>query len=104
VEGKSGVQALPEILATPGLDGVFIGPFDLSQALGIPGQVDHPAVLKNVESIVEATGQKNLITAVFAPTPALAHRWLDLGVRLVALGYDTAMILDGFRSVRSALG
>ncbi len=58
VEGKSGVAALPGILATPGIDGVFVGPFDLSQALGVPGQVDHPSVLAAVESIVEAAGKQ----------------------------------------------
>lgn len=99
VEGKAGINALPQILDTPGLDGVFIGPFDLSQAHGVPGQVDHPTVLASIESIVEATTRKNIATAVFAPTSALARRWLDLGVGMVAVGFDTAMILDGFRSI-----
>ena len=45
VEGTAGIAALPRILETPGLDAIFIGPFDLSQALGVPGQVEHPDVL-----------------------------------------------------------
>ncbi len=102
VEGSAGIAALPEIVATPGLDGVFIGPFDLSQALGVPGKVDHPAVLAGVESIVAATAKQNLATAVFAPTAILARRWLDRGVRMVALGYDTAMVLEAFRATRDS--
>lgn len=98
VEGKAGIQALPEIVATPGIDGIFIGPFDLSQSLGLPGQVEHPDVLAAVESIVATTAKRNLATAVFAPTPKLGKRWLDLGVRMVAIGYDTALALEGFRS------
>ena len=46
IEGAGGLAALPEILETPGFDAVFIGPFDLSQALGVPGQVEHPDVLR----------------------------------------------------------
>jgi 4-hydroxy-2-oxoheptanedioate aldolase len=102
IEGPGGIAALPEILALPGLDGVFIGPYDLSQSLGVPGQVEHPEVLRTVERLVRETASRGVATAVFAPTPALARRWLDLGVRLVGLGFDTAMILDGFRAVRSA--
>jgi len=103
VEGSSGMAALPDILATPGLDGVFIGPFDLSQALGVPGDVEHASVLAGIESIVASTERAGLVTAVFAPTPSLARRWLQLGVQVVAVGYDTAMALDGFRAVRRGI-
>ena len=103
VEGTEGMSELPAILATPGLDGIFIGPFDLSQSLGLPGQVEHPTVLARVEAIVREAAARNVVTAVFAPTPPLARRWLEAGVRLVALGYDTALALDGFRAARRAL-
>ena len=104
VEGTGGMAALPDILATPGLDGIFIGPFDLSQAMGLPGQVDHPDVLARITAIVSEAGTHGVATAIFAPTPALARRWFELGVRLVALGFDTALALDGFRAARQALG
>ena len=103
VEGHDGLAALPSILETPGLDGVFVGPFDLSRALGVPGQVGHPDVLARIESIVAAASARRVATAVFAPTPALARRWLALGVRLVAVGFDTALALDGFRAARVAV-
>ncbi|HEY7788912.1 MAG TPA: aldolase/citrate lyase family protein [Vicinamibacterales bacterium] len=104
VEGRAGVAALPEILKTPGLDGIFVGPFDLSHSLGVAGQVEHPTVLAKTEAIVREAAAQQVATAVFAPTPAMARRWLDLGVRLVALGFDTALALDGFRAARAAVG
>jgi 2-keto-3-deoxy-L-rhamnonate aldolase RhmA len=103
IEGAAGVAGLPVILATPGLDGIFIGPFDLAQALGVPGEVEHPSVLARIEHIVAAAAAQQIATAVFAPTPALGRRWLSLGVRLVAVSFDTAMALDGFRRVRDEL-
>src|SRR5262245_45733056 len=102
VEGTAVITALPEILATPGLDGIFIGPFDLSQALDVPGQVEHPRVIAAIESIVACAASHRMVTAIYAPTPTLARRWLDLGVRVVALGYDTALILDAFKNIRTA--
>lgn len=103
VEGKTGITNLQDILTTPGIDAIFIGPFDLSQALGVAGQVDHPSVLQAVETIVTAAAARNVATAVFAPTPALARRWLLLGVQMVALGYDTALALEGFRTARQSV-
>jgi 2-keto-3-deoxy-L-rhamnonate aldolase RhmA len=103
VEGRAGIAALPEILATPGVDGIFIGPFDLSQALGVPGQVEHPDVIARVTAIAAEAAARHVAVAVFAPTPALACRWLALGARMVALGFDTALALDGFRAAREQL-
>ena len=98
VEGKQGVQAIDDILAVPGLDAVFIGPVDLSAALGIPGQPEHPDVVETVRGLVEKGRAHGVATAVFAPTPEAARRWLSLGVRLVALSVDTGLILGGFRA------
>jgi 4-hydroxy-2-oxoheptanedioate aldolase len=103
VEGKTGVENLTEIIGTPGIDGIFIGPYDLSQALGVPGHFDHPKVLEAIEGIVATAASRKVATAVYAPTPTLGRRWLKLGVQMVAVGYDTAMALEGFRSVRLAL-
>jgi 4-hydroxy-2-oxoheptanedioate aldolase len=100
IEGEAGLAALPQILETPQLDGIFIGPFDLAHALGVPGEIEHPTVLRKIEEIVRAAAAKSIATGVFAPTPPLARRWIDLGVRFVALGFDTALILQGFREVR----
>lgn len=103
VEGTEGIAALPQILKTPGLDGIFVGPFDLSHSLGLTGQVEHPTVVACIESIVREAAAQQVATAVFAPTPAMARRWRDLGVRLVALGFDTALALQGFRAAREAV-
>ncbi len=50
VEDRVGLENLDEMLAIDGLDLVYLGVYDLSQALGFPGQVDHPTVLEAVSS------------------------------------------------------
>ena len=99
IEGKEGVAAVPEILNTPSLDAVFLGPVDLSHAVGVPGETEHPLVLERVERVVAQATDRGMAVAVFAPTPKAARRWLDRGVGLVAVGVDAAHVLGGFRAV-----
>jgi len=102
IEGTEGVAAAAEIIATPHLDGVFLGPMDLSHALGVPGEIGHPAVVGKIEEVVALARARGMTSAVFAPTPAGANAWFERGVGLVGLGVDTGLILAGLRQVRAA--
>lgn len=96
VEGAAGIAALPEILRTPGLDGVMVGPVDLSHALGLPDQLEHPEVLAAATRVIEEVDAARLASAIFAPTPELGRRWLGLGVRLLLYSVDTGLAHAGF--------
>ena len=102
IEGAEGVASAAEIIETPHLDGVFLGPVDLSHALGVPGEVDHPSVVAKIAEVVALARARGLSTAVFAPTSSGAKAWLERGVDLVALGVDTAHILSGLTGARAA--
>jgi 4-hydroxy-2-oxoheptanedioate aldolase len=97
VEGPEGVSAIDQILAVPGLDAVFIGPVDLSAALGVPGDTENTIVIDKVREIIDRGRGRGVATSVFAPTTEAAARWLALRVRLVALSVDTGLILEGFK-------
>jgi 4-hydroxy-2-oxoheptanedioate aldolase len=103
IEGRPGLEAADDILAADGLDAVFMGPVDLSNALGMPEEPEHPLVVETVRGLVERGRENGVATAVFAPTPVAARRWLELGVRLVALSVDTALVLDGMRRAVAAV-
>lgn len=90
VEGEHGLAALDDILAVPGLDGVFVGPVDLSVAMGLPGQVTHPDVVASVREILARTQAAGLASSVFAGSEDQAVAWLDAGARLVAVSTDTS--------------
>jgi 4-hydroxy-2-oxoheptanedioate aldolase len=98
VEGAGGVADLPAILDTPNLDGIFIGPVDLSHSLGVPGEVDHPKVVAAVEGVVAACRAKGMATGIFSATPEGARRWIAAGVSFVGLGVDTAYALQAMRA------
>ena len=99
IEGPGGMQSLDAILALPHLDGVFVGPVDLSHSLGVPGQITHTSVRGAVVSVIQATNAADVNAGVFAPTEVEAARWLDCGARFVAVGVDTAHIGKALQSL-----
>ncbi|MBW1699317.1 MAG: aldolase, partial [Deltaproteobacteria bacterium] len=103
VEGMEGVDNIDAILAYPGVDILFLGPYDLSQSLAMPGRIDDPAVIEKMERVVLKAAQKGIVVGTFADTPDRAQKWIDLGVKYIALGCDTKFLLDGARAIISAL-
>lgn len=103
IEGPDGLAALDDILATPRLDLVFIGPFDLSQHLGVPGQTDHPAVVSAMADIVERAEASGVATGTWAPTAEAAKPWIDAGVRLVTVSSSTALFTGAVTALLAAL-
>jgi 4-hydroxy-2-oxoheptanedioate aldolase len=102
VEGTAAVHDIDQIVAVTGLDAVFLGPVDLSHALGVPGQPEHPKVLATLAEVADRAAQVGVAVAVFAPEPDRARAWLSQGLQLVACAVDSRMILDGLRRVRQA--
>ena len=64
IEGIEGIQNLDEILSVPGIDIIFIGPYDLSQSLGLPGNVHHPKVIEQMKLIVKKPKMLMLLSAL----------------------------------------
>ena len=99
VEGAGGVAELQQILDTPGMDGIFLGPMDLSHALGVPGEMAHPRVVETIESVIAASAKKGIRTGIFAGSIEAGKRWIGKGVTLIGLGVDTAHILKALKAV-----
>lgn len=97
VEGKEGLAAVDEILRTPGLDVVFLGPYDLSMSIGLPGQVDHPVVRKAMQTVVEKARSLDVGVGVFADDVASARNWIEQGVNYIAVGLDVSYLFQAFR-------
>jgi 4-hydroxy-2-oxoheptanedioate aldolase len=99
VEGREGVAAIDDILATPGLDAVFLGPVDLAASLGLAGQLDHPQVVQAVRSVIERASTAGVAAACFSPGIAGGRRWLEAGARLVTVGVDTQVLLPAYQAL-----
>jgi 4-hydroxy-2-oxoheptanedioate aldolase len=103
VEGMEGVQNLGDIVDVAGIDLIFVGPYDLSQSLGVPGQIDAPAVLAKVEEIVAVVRARGKALGIYADNLEEARRWRGLGVQFVAVSVDVYIFLRACQSIVEAL-
>ncbi|WP_345063893.1 HpcH/HpaI aldolase/citrate lyase family protein [Acidovorax lacteus] len=83
---------LDAIAATPGVDGVFIGPADLSASMGYPGQPQHPAVLAAIDDAIARIRRAGKAAGILATQDAQARQWHAAGAQFVALGIDTMLL------------
>lgn len=99
LEGVKAIENLDEILEVEGVDILFIGPYDLSQSLGIPGQVNNPLVVDEMKKIVEKARKKNKVIGTFVDTPEDLVMWRDLGVKYLSYSVDVGIFLDACRDL-----
>ncbi len=102
VETQTGVQNLATIAATPGVDGVFFGPADLSASLGLLGQPAHPEVQRTILDGIAVVRAAGKAAGVLAPDPALARRYLEAGAQFVAVGVDTTLLTRACRELAAS--
>ena len=99
VEGERGVENIDEILAVEGIDVVFLGPYDLSQSLGIPGQVTDDRVVELMNHVCERAAEADVVVGAFADTPEVANEWIEAGVQYITLGVEVGLFTNHLASV-----
>lgn len=100
LESKESFTNLDAMLEIQELDVVYIGPYDLSQSLGRPGEVDHPQVLKAMEANIKKIREGGKIAGSFARTAARARQLKDMGVTYLTCESDGSLIRSAFERVR----
>lgn len=93
IESKKGLENLDEILQVDGVDGVFIGPADLSAALGHLGNPAHPDVQQVIVSSIQKIRQAGKAAGILSADEKLAKQYLALGTEFVAIGVDTSLLM-----------
>ena len=88
-EGRKAVENLDEIMAVPGIDVIFVGPYDLSSSLGHVGEIDHPEVVACIKEIIAKGKEKGIKIGCFADTVEGGKKWRDLGVKFIGYSCDT---------------
>jgi len=96
IEGVEGVRNLDSILAVKEIDGIFIGPYDLSTSMGIPGQVEDPSVIAKMEDIVSRSRAQGKFVGTYCQDQERAARWRQAGLQFLAVGVDTAVLYTAF--------
>lgn len=103
IEGVMGVENLDAILEVEGTDLIFVGPYDLSQSLGVPGQINAPEVRDKVKQIVAQSGARGKAVGIYADTVEEARFWRDLGILFVAINVDVYIFLRACQDMVAAV-
>jgi 4-hydroxy-2-oxoheptanedioate aldolase len=93
VESREALKNLDAITATPGVDGVFIGPADLSASMGHVGNAAHPEVQAAIEDAIARILKAGKAPGILTPDRQLAAHYLSLGAVFVAVGLDTQLLM-----------
>ncbi|GDY36369.1 aldolase/citrate lyase family protein [Acidovorax sp. NB1] len=90
---------LDAIAATPGVDGVFIGPADLSASMGHPGNPGHPDVQAAIHDGIARILRAGKAPGILATNEAQARQWLAAGALFVAVGVDTMLLTSAAQAL-----
>ncbi|WP_319824832.1 HpcH/HpaI aldolase/citrate lyase family protein [Thalassovita sp.] len=98
VETRKGVDSIDEILKVQGVDGVFVGPADLSANLGHPGDSDHPEVRAVIKDCLSRIAASDKAAGILSPDDAVAAEYRDWGAQFLAVGLDVSMLAQAARA------
>ncbi len=103
IESRQGVENIDEILRVDGVDGVFIGPYDLSGSYGVPGEINHELVKNGCNQVLKAcmkTG-KSAGMHIVLPSKVTIEKAVSDGFTFLALGVDTVFLSAGAIEARN---
>ncbi len=100
VETAEALEQLEEIAMIEGVDGVFIGPSDLSASMGFPGQPDHSQVIEAIEGAIDRLITLGVPVGILSLNKEFSRRCIKMGTSFTAVGVDIAMLVDGATELR----
>jgi 4-hydroxy-2-oxoheptanedioate aldolase len=103
IESREGLANLDEIVAVDGVDGVFIGPSDLSASLGHLGNPKAPEVVAAIDDALDRIAAADKPSGIFSINPDDARRYLGRGVGFVAVASDINSLTNGLRDPAASL-
>jgi 2-keto-3-deoxy-L-rhamnonate aldolase RhmA len=93
-ETTESIKNINEIAAVEGVDCIFVGPFDLSISLGIPGQINHSLEIEAIEKIAGACKEHNKIAGILMFDQNLLTQWIKKDFRFAVYSSDITMLAD----------
>jgi 4-hydroxy-2-oxoheptanedioate aldolase len=98
IESVAAVNILDKILDVPGIDGIFVGPNDMSISLGVPDQYDREEYRTTVKKVIDTAGARGIPVLVHHQAPELSAYWIQQGARFILHGTDRRALAEGFRA------
>ncbi len=103
IETREALDNLGFILDIPGVDVALIGPNDLSIALGVPGEMNHPSMISGIEKMIAACKIADVTPAIHFNDLQLAVGWAAKGMRMVSISSEVGFLMQSARDAVSTL-
>jgi 2-keto-3-deoxy-L-rhamnonate aldolase RhmA len=103
LETARAFERLDEIVSVPGVDVAWMGHYDLTVSMGIPGEFEHPKFLACMDALVEVCARHKVAPGFLPATAKDASRWISRGFRMISLGTDIGTFVQGFSSFHNAV-
>jgi 2-keto-3-deoxy-L-rhamnonate aldolase RhmA len=97
------MERADETLSLAGLDIAMVGPADLSIALGVPGQFDHPLLVSTVEALIEKCNRHGVVPGIQTRGLAMSKFWAERGMRFIGTAAEHALLLEKSKETVAAL-
>jgi 4-hydroxy-2-oxoheptanedioate aldolase len=98
VEGEQGIKNLPEISEVKGIDLIYLGMYDISQSVGLPGQLEHPDVMKQLNSCLKIIQHSGKIPGTFARDMNACRNFKKMGFKFVAYIADSYSLISFYKN------
>lgn len=108
IESEEGLENIEAIASTPGVDCLWVGHFDLTNSMGIPGQFDSQRFLDGLKLVAETCRSHGLAAGIQPGSPEQAAQWMEMGYNMISYSADHAVyragVVEGARRVREIAG
>jgi 4-hydroxy-2-oxoheptanedioate aldolase len=91
IETITAVEQIDAICAVPDLDVIFVGPNDLAHSMGLPGEMEHPAVLAAIEQVLAAAERAGVAFGINVGSAASARHWRERGARYITIALEAVL-------------
>jgi 2-keto-3-deoxy-L-rhamnonate aldolase RhmA len=99
IEHIEGVKNIEAIVTVPGIDALFVGPYDLSGSMGKIGQVKDPGVQQQIDRVRQVCGDAGMATGIFTANPEDVKTFIHHGFTIIAAGIDVMIVAQAMKQV-----
>ena len=102
IETREAVANAAEIAAVPGVDVLFVGPFDLTVNMEIIKSFDHPEFVTALETVSDACKQHGKVAGILTPRSEYLTPWIEMGYTFFVVGSDSGCVTNGLNQIYGA--
>ena len=97
IESEEGINNAEQIISTPGVDAIMIGPADLSHDMGISGQMDHPRMEEALREVIRQCNKYGVAPGIHLGNMEDVDKWVKEGMRFISYSYDSKFFKDALK-------